>query len=161
MRLGVCPFRRSLAILMIWCAQCACATVFTLSTDRVEGTMFESYDAPRSLPRVFSGVAADALCVAGGGEGITPLCLLDLPLSVVGDIAVLPFTAYQQVRHGNFHPRCIPEQREEIRARNRREVEAALELCREDAEKGISNCGSMIAPDGTVLVRLDGGAPCP
>ena len=110
---------------------------------------------------MFSGVAADGWCLAEPQNQVFLLCLLDLPLSLAADIVVSPYQGYQQVRHGNYRPRCVPEHREEIRELYRKQMQAALDLCRKDAERGIYTCGSMIAPDGTLLVDVSGGPPCP
>jgi len=40
-------------------------------------------------------------------------------------------------------------------------VQAAVELCRKDAARGIHNCGSMISPDGTLLVDVSGRSALP
>jgi len=150
-----------LAIAVLAASGSGCATIFTLSADRVEGEMYESPHDPRSFPRLFSGVAADGWCLTEPRNQVFLLCLLDLPLSLAADIVVSPYKGYQQVRQGNYRPRCVPEQREEIRERYRKQMQAALDLCRDDAARGIHNCGSMIAPDGTLLVDVSGGPPCP
>jgi hypothetical protein len=143
-------------------AHFACATVYTLSPDRVEGNMCEIRDGPKSWPRIFSGVLADGYCI-GHDQSFQAgfFCLVDVPLSFVGDVLVSPYTAYQQIAHGNYRARPVNEISREIRRRNRESIEAALELCRKDQERGIYNCPSMIAPDGTVLVPLEGGPSCP
>ena len=124
--------------------------------------MYESRGGPQSWPRLFSGVTGDGYCLGKDRSGqIWWLCLLDLPFSLATDVVVSPYTAYQQIARGNYHARCVAQQREEIRAQNRRQLEAALELCRKDRARGIYNCPSMIARDGAVLVGLDGGPPCP
>jgi uncharacterized protein YceK len=156
--------RVSLLLLSCLCStQSGCATIVTLSPDRVEGAMYESSALPRSFPRLFSGVLADGYCLGKDGSGqVWLFCLLDIPLSLAADIVASPYTAYQQVVHGNYHPRCVVAQREEIRSRNRKNIQDALDLCRKDQARGIYNCPSMIAPDGTVLLApFDGGPPCP
>jgi uncharacterized protein YceK len=96
----------ALAALALSCG--GCATVYTLSSDRVEGTMQEDRSLPRSFPRVYSGVLGDGWCVAHSPSAQPGFfCLLDVPLSLALDTVVLPYTAYQQIRFGNFHPRLV------------------------------------------------------
>jgi uncharacterized protein YceK len=66
---------------------------------------------PQSLPRIYGGTLIDGWClgqVTRGGADIGQsvfLCLLDMPLSLVGDTCLLPFTIYLQIKFGNLHPR--------------------------------------------------------
>jgi hypothetical protein len=50
-------------------------------------------------------------------------CLLDTLFSALADTVVLPFTAFEQIKFGNFHSRLVEEihLREEARRRERRE----------------------------------------
>jgi uncharacterized protein YceK len=151
--------RVSLALLCwLWVADSGCATIYTLSADRIEGDMYES-KAPQSWPRLFSGVSADGYCIfSGGGAQVWPLCLLDLPLSLAGDLIVSPYKAYDQIAHGNYHPRC--DGGRYITAR-RKALEAILKRCRGGTARPEDDCALFIAPDGTILVPLDGPNPCP
>jgi uncharacterized protein YceK len=156
---------RGLPLILLWSlsiADSGCATIYTLSADRVEGHMYEIGGDPQSWPRFFSGVAADGYCIGRLTEPLL-LCLVDLPLSLAADLVVSPYKAYQQIAHGNYHPRCIPERQEEIRQRNRRELEATLERCRKGEDSFSDRCALKIAPDGTVTVPLDWveGPVCP
>ena len=64
-----------------------------------------------SISRIYSGIGYD-FCVLhapelpmkafGTGRPAAPLVLLDLVVSGVTDTLVLPYTAYQQVKHGNI-----------------------------------------------------------
>ncbi|MBK5530642.1 YceK/YidQ family lipoprotein [Pseudomonas sp. TH08] len=64
-----------------------------------------------SISRIYSGIGYD-FCVLhaselpmkafGTGRPAAPLVLLDLAVSGVTDTLVLPYTAYQQVKHGNI-----------------------------------------------------------
>ena len=140
-------------------ALCGCATLFTLSPDRIEGAL----SAGQSLPRVYSGTIADGYAVTHDRSGQAGFfCLLDLPLSIAADTVVLPWTLVQQIRHGSYRPRCIPEAQEEKRRLFRLDREAALGLCREQRARGFDDCKSMIAADGTVLISLEPPDPlCP
>jgi len=70
---------------------CSCATAYTLSTDRIEADMARDKSMPQSLPRIYGGTLIDGWClgqVTRGGADIGQsvfLCLLDMPLSLVGD----------------------------------------------------------------------------
>lgn len=156
--------RVSLALLCwLWVAASGCATIYTLSADRVEGDMYESHALPQSWPRLFSGVSADGYCIAqifsgGGTAQIWPLCILDLPLSLAGDVIVSPYKAYDQVAHGNYRPRCDAPR---YKAARRKALDAILEHCRSGTARPEDHCANFIAPDGTILVPLDGANPCP
>src|SRR6266849_4036692 len=114
---------RILGLLIVSADTSGCATVFTLSSDRVEGNMCELPDGPRSFPRIYSGVLGDGYCLGGSAMQRAPealsqvglLCFLDIPLSLVADTVVLPFRIYEQIRFGNFHPRLVPEVHKERR----------------------------------------------
>jgi uncharacterized protein YceK len=107
-----------------------CATIFSLSPDRVEGELYESHDSPKSFPRVYSGTLGDGYCVTHDQSGqIGFFCLLDLPLSLAADTVLLPYTAYQQIHHGNYHARCIPKEHEETCKRRKQQVESTCEPC--------------------------------
>jgi len=132
-----------------------------LSPDRVEGGLYESHDSPKSFPRIYSGTIGDGYCVTHDPSGqIGFFCLLDLPLSLAADTVVLPYTAYQQVHYGNYHPRCIPKEREESCMRRKQQVEGQIEWCRKQGRDS-KGCRSMIADDGTVLVPPSTCEPCP
>ena len=151
-----------LCLLYVALLEGGCATVFALSPDRVEGGLYESPDSPKSFPRVYSGTIGDGYCLTHDRSGqIGFWCLLDLPLSLAADTVVLPFTAYQQVRHGNYHARCIPEQREQTCKVRKQAVESAIESCRNQHEPRSKTCRSMIADDATVLEPLGTCEPCP
>jgi len=105
--------------LLATCAPMGCATLWTLSSDRVEHALCHTPGAPHAFPRVFSGIHSDLLCLgritAGPSDGLLAvMCLIDAPLSLAGDTIVLPFTIYRQIGFGSFHPRLVPEMDEEI-----------------------------------------------
>jgi len=146
LRVDLARPRLVLCLLCVALLEGGCATVFALSPDRVEGGLYESPDSPKSFPRVYSGTIGDGYCLTHDRSGqIGFWCLLDLPLSLAADTVVLPFTAYQQVRHGNYHARCIPEQREQTCKVRKQAVESAIESCRNQHEPRSKTCRSMIA----------------
>jgi uncharacterized protein YceK len=112
-----------------------CATVYTLSSDRVEGSMYEHPDGPQSMPRVYSGLIGDVTCLretgTHGGEAgqIVALCLIDTPLSIFADTLLLPFTIYEQVRFGSFRPRLVPAMHEEQARRREQAKRDFLDYC--------------------------------
>src|SRR5712691_11608512 len=127
------------AVLCFLAANTGCATIFTLSSDRAEKQLYEYEALPvtRSLPRMYSGVATDALCVWHLAP-VLPLCIVDLPLSLVAGTLVLPFTTWQQVKFGNFHPRLVPDEKQLafFRAWLERDRRSFLDHCRRALEGG-------------------------
>jgi uncharacterized protein YceK len=112
-----------------------CATFATLSSDRVEGTMFEDRALPRSLPRVYSGLLTDLHCLGalfGEGQGgqIGFWCILDVPLSLAADTLILPYTGYEQLRFGSFRPRLVPEVHEAAERHREEQRHWYVEGCR-------------------------------
>jgi uncharacterized protein YceK len=151
---------------LVVCLLCAgflqggCATIFSLSPDRIEGDMYESWDSPKSFPRIYSGTIGDGYCVTHDRSGqIGFFCLLDLPLSLAADTIVLPYTAYQQIRQGNYHARCIPKEHDAACLQRKQQVESMIELCRKQPRDS-ERCRSVIADDGTVLLPPTTCEPC-
>jgi len=113
---------------------------------------------------LFSGVSGDAYCLAQiGGSGSTaqiwPLCLVDLPLSLAADVLVSPYKAYDQIAHGNYHPRCDPGRSEKARELARRKLQAMAERCRSGQAQPPDDCTNVMAPDWKL--PDDVGGPCP
>jgi uncharacterized protein YceK len=113
-------------------ASFGCATVYTVSPDRVEGEMYEYTGLPQSHPRVFSGFVGDLRCIGTGAEPLI-LCILDAPLSLVADVLVLPWQSYQQVKYGNYHPRFVPEVHDLIAKQQLEQRRMLSEDCRRRA----------------------------
>jgi uncharacterized protein YceK len=112
-----------LPAVMLVC-QMSCATIMTLSSDDVEGQMYEHSGIPGSRPRVYSGVYEDGWCITHTNDRpdvgqIGIFCILDLPLSLFADTVVVPYTAYEQIRFGNFAPRMVPKLHEAARRKRR------------------------------------------
>ncbi len=129
--------------------------------------MYDDPRGPQSVPRVYSGVFADAYCVRNGFD-VLLLCIIDAPLSLVADTLVLPYKGYQQVKYGNYAPRLVPEMhREHLRQRERDERDARR-LCprilaQEPASEDAEECRKLIAADGGTPVDIvrekDAGTP--
>jgi len=103
--------------------------------------MYEYRDAPHWLPRMYSGVAADAFCLGRLKEPFI-LCALDLPLSMVLDTALLPWKTYEQVKYGNYRPRLVPEihRAEELqREKDRAQLDAVCESVMKRADASSSD----------------------
>ncbi len=90
---------------LVFCFLSGCFTIWTQDTGEPPG------------PRVFSGTRAHVMAMASGrvfwhhGEywtlkaGLVPILIwfpLDLPLSFVADIVILPYTIPAQLMYGNF-----------------------------------------------------------
>lgn len=54
-----------------------------------------------TFPNVYSGSTLDLSCIPAENAGF--FCLVDLPLSLVVDTLILPFTAYRQIHEGNWY----------------------------------------------------------
>jgi hypothetical protein len=132
-----------------------CATVRTLSADSVEGEMYEFPARPQSRPRVYAGVYEDILCQkldSGPGSGqVSAICLADVLFSAIGDTVVLPFTAIQQARFGNFHPRLVEDVHRREEARRQKWREDTSKLCKEmvvkDPGAWQKPCRNVLQPD--------------
>ena len=85
-----------------------CATIWSLSADRVEGDLCETRDSPAAIPRVYGGIVGEFFCISGTGS-YAVFCIIDLPLTLAADTAVLPYTLYTQLRFGSYHPRFVAE----------------------------------------------------
>ena len=79
-----------------------CSTTYTLIGNT--NTIPCENGGTRAIPRVYSGVAYDALIIRNGAEewGIAVFAVLDLPFSAVADTVVLPYTLVTQAEHGNL-----------------------------------------------------------
>ncbi|HXL39680.1 MAG TPA: YceK/YidQ family lipoprotein [Myxococcales bacterium] len=139
-----------------------CASVYMLSPDRVEGTMYdESRHVPSTFPRLYSGVLVDAWCgfetfrVGGEAFQVGLFCFLDLPLSLAADTVLLPYKAYTQIRYGNFQPRLVPEMHLEKLQQREMLERAGMAWCARRVSDGTGNFASCYA----LLDRL--GAPIP
>ena len=82
-----------------------CATIATLSMEEEN-----IVDTCKTLPRVYSGTVFDSRCMyhpeRKGTNNMEFFCLIDLPLSIAMDTIVLPYTAYQQYKHGSYGSEC-------------------------------------------------------
>jgi uncharacterized protein YceK len=119
-----------------------CMTIRTISSDRTEGEMYEDRSLAQSRPRMYSGVYDDASCIGHipteHGEGAGPIvvfCLLDLPLSIIADTLVVPYTLYEQIRFGNFHPRFVEFVHEEAERRRELRLLRRADFCNHVLEK--------------------------
>lgn len=86
-----------------------CATLTTRFIDANEEFLkYEQVDGPSTLPRMYSGTWFDLSVVAYAFRGEGPrfhgsaLFFWDIPFSLAADTVLLPLTAYEQIRYGNF-----------------------------------------------------------
>ncbi|MBN50779.1 MAG: hypothetical protein CMN85_14695 [Spongiibacteraceae bacterium] len=67
-----------------------------------------SSDQPKSIPRIYSGTILDFYVVGKdlprGGQ-IGAFLFWDIPLSLVADTVILPYTLYTQIRYGSHECR--------------------------------------------------------
>jgi uncharacterized protein YceK len=73
-----------------------CATVLTLSTADEQ----TKCGSDCNVPRIYSGTAVDICGLTADNLGL--FALIDLPLSIVGDTLMLPYTFYAQSTHGDI-----------------------------------------------------------
>jgi uncharacterized protein YceK len=73
-----------------------CATAFTLSTAEKETRC----NSDCNVPHVYSGTAMDICGLTA--DNLALFALLDLPLSLVADTVVLPYTIYAQNKYRNI-----------------------------------------------------------
>ena len=65
-------------------------------------------DAPRYVPRIYSGTALDVWAVVSNPPGqIGAFLFWDLPFSLAADTILLPYTTVTQIRSGSY--RCVPK----------------------------------------------------
>jgi uncharacterized protein YceK len=77
--------------------QCSgCATLYTQISDHNDAN--DAYGF--TVPRAYSGTVLD--CHALGAENIGFFALVDLPLSLVLDTILFPYTIVRQIRLGNI-----------------------------------------------------------
>lgn len=86
-----------------------CSTVFTRNIDLNEDTLRYDHslnDEPATVPRIYSGTFLDLGILAswfrGKGSSDSAVLFVDLPFSLAADTVLLPLTAYEQIRYGNF-----------------------------------------------------------
>ncbi len=73
-----------------------CATGISLSTAEKETRC----GSDCNVPRIYSGVAVDVCGLTA--DNLALFALVDLPLSLVADTIVLPYTIYAQNKYGNI-----------------------------------------------------------
>jgi uncharacterized protein YceK len=90
-----------------------CASTYTLT--------YEAYDPEAtvcsdrfSIPRVYSGTVFDFFCLSA--ENAAFFCLIDMPMSLVVDTIVLPYTSYRQYNEGSWY--TLRECERRIRSRS-------------------------------------------
>ena len=90
-----------LVYVVLACAVSSCGTIATLSNPEYA----TDYYNPVS-PRVYSGVVFDFRCMhhpeQPGTNNLELFCLISLPVSLVLDTLLLPYTGYQQFKYGNY-----------------------------------------------------------
>jgi uncharacterized protein YceK len=84
-----------------------CGTILTRSHD-VNEEYFKGSAAmgepggPSPLPRIYSGTWVDLWSVSHVGGTFGAMLFYDIPFSIAADTVLLPLTAYEQFRYGNF-----------------------------------------------------------
>lgn len=86
-------------VLLALLALSGCSTMATISG----GVSPEKFDCDPnySIPRIYSGIANDVRFLRGKYTD-KGLVFWDFPFSLVADTAVLPYTIYGQLKHGNL-----------------------------------------------------------
>lgn len=81
----------------------SCGTITTLDVDRWgPGPRAVFLDRDACVPRIYSGTMLNARSMP-----VEPfVTIVDLPLSLVADTIVLPYTIFVQIEHGNY---CMGE----------------------------------------------------
>jgi uncharacterized protein YceK len=73
-----------------------CATILSLSTADEQ----TKCGSDCNVPRIYSGTAVDICGLTADNLGL--FALIDLPLSLVGDTLMLPYTSFAQSKHGDI-----------------------------------------------------------
>lgn len=92
-------------LLALYCS--ACSTTFTQLSKGYEGN--KSCPDDFTIPNVFSGTVFNAHCLTADNLGF--LCFVDLPLSIVADTLIVPYTVYKQTRYGHWYSKelCLEQ----------------------------------------------------
>ena len=92
---------RTAIILLIATHISGCGTALSLAIS--EETICDEFN---SLSRVYSGAAIDYRCIYHPDQPETNnvefLCIIDMPISIVLDTIVLPYTGYTQLKYGDY-----------------------------------------------------------
>ena len=102
-------------MLLIAAACSGCGTIRTVGAENDDGMQVRyagKHSYCESMPRLYSGVAYDFCILNGPPAGASanpsgavdqlPWPIADIPLSIVADSVVLPYTLYTQIRYGNI-----------------------------------------------------------
>lgn len=94
-------------LLAVYLTGCGTVTTVVQSDMSIGLDLKKSKTSCVEIPRVYSGAAYDFCKVDSMPETIGPLFWLefyvfDLPISIIADTIVLPFTGYQQATKGNI-----------------------------------------------------------
>lgn len=92
-----CAFALSAALLLL---SSGCAAIYT-QTHFAYLEVIPNCSETWTFPNVYSGSTLDLACIPAENAGF--FCLVDLPLSLVVDTLILPYTAYRQIHEGNWY----------------------------------------------------------
>ncbi len=59
-------------------------------------------DCTEATSRLYGGLKLDYWCVTEIRSDVIIFCLVDMPLSLAADTAILPYTAFMQLNYGNY-----------------------------------------------------------
>ncbi len=77
-----------------------CASIYTQTHDAYTDAGVGCADG-KTIPNIYSGLVFDIYCLPAENAGF--FCLVDLPLSLVVDTVVVPYSAYRQVTYGSWY----------------------------------------------------------
>lgn len=99
---------RVIVLIIAAAALNGCGTMMTLSMEEEK-----IVDPCKTLPRAYSGTVFDSRMIYHpehtGSNNAEFFFLIDLPLSLVLDTLVLPYTGYKQIQHGSYGSECDPK----------------------------------------------------
>lgn len=85
-----------------------CASLYTQTNDAYEDAGAGCGDS-KTIPNVYSGFVFDLYCLPAENAGF--FCLVDLPMSLVVDTLLLPYSVYRQTTYGSWYSQAVCEQR--------------------------------------------------
>ena len=99
---------RVFPLIIFMCFLAGCASIGTQFFNEELDLTSECLSYP--IPSMYSGTVFDFSCFYhpsySGTNNIEAACLLDLPLSLVTDTIMLPYTGYKQIKYGNISDAC-------------------------------------------------------
>ena len=85
-----------------------CASIYTQSHDAYVDAKVGCSDS-KTIPNIYSGSVFDLYCISKENVGF--FCLVDLPLSLVIDSLILPYTVYKQSKYGSWYQQSVCQEK--------------------------------------------------